>query len=223
MKTGKLQSGPVDLIEIAGRSITVTQGQNELFGSYTKSNNERYILTYCDGNQTYGEWENGEICLIEQSQSSTVLWSKPIERPDGCMVSNDGKVVVNDGLQYTGELRGLFYAFSREGNLLIEQRFDSNLCSCAISDDGKYASASLAFPNNHIYCYNLENMKPIWKYENHSKSPVLGLSFSSGYMLDVYTGKTEATKIKNYSINIDGKLDNADAQRLKGLQTLKKK
>lgn len=101
-------------------------------GNQNFSGNKEYAIIAKD----YGNDENkGRLALIHQRN---LLFSKQLERPKECKVTNDGVVICCDILN-SPDLSGNFVVFDKEGFILFEKRTTANLGNCLISKDSKYA------------------------------------------------------------------------------------
>lgn len=202
---------------------TITQGSARFFGSYVESPNGVYLAAFADGHfQKIGnerKWVYGQVFLVKNLK--TVLWRKRLGRPNDGAVSNNGRVAINDWLKMKQTLGGKFYIFDKRSRVIVEREFSSNLATCAISQTGNYAVASTAFPDNRIYFFDSENGELKWSYENHSREPVLGLSIFDG-RVEVWTGKSGATKKHDYSLDFEGGLTEEDVQKLKQVRAISK-
>lgn len=90
-----------------------------------------------------------------------------------------------------------------EKNSKSKLDFPSLIGAKVLSDDGSKAFIATLFPNNTIYCYDINEDKIIWKYKNHSHKPIQGLNFQNN-VISVSTGKTEYTRKEEYELNLDG-------------------
>lgn len=201
--------------------VRITQGKAEFFGSYEESPNRVYLVAFKDGHLekigTQEKWVNGQVCLVENSERA--LWARELERPNDCAVSNNGRVAVVDWLKTRQKLGGKFYVFDRSGETLVEKQFNSNLCACAISEEGNYAAVSTAFPDNSIYFFDVEKSKLKWVYKNHSRDVVLKLSISNN-KVEVWTGKSKASSRYDYSLNLKGELSVEDIEKVRKIKTI---
>jgi HEAT repeat protein len=189
--------------------VTVTQGSARFFGSYGESPNRVFLVAFEDS--------DGQVFLVKNLRS--ILWSRRLERPNDGVVSNNGRVAINDWLRIKQRLGGRFYIIDQNGKILVKKDFSSNLGTCAISQDGNYAVVSTLFPENTIYFFDIENGKLKWSYKNHSREPVLGLSISNG-RVEVLTGKSGATKKYDYSLTLEGRPSRQDFVKLLQVRTI---
>lgn len=117
----------------------------DFVGEYCVSPNERYTLAWSDfdrsaGRGGYRESGHGRYILME---SDVPIVDGDLERPHDGKVSNDGIFVLNDWM-FTQALIGTFYAFEKNGSLLLKQRFRANLYNNGLADDGRYGVCQLA-------------------------------------------------------------------------------
>lgn len=90
--------------------VEITQGDVRFFGSYEESPDRVYLEAFADF--------DGQVCLVKNLK--TVLWSKKLERPNDSVVSNNGRVAINDWLKMKPTLGGRFYIFEQSGRILVE-------------------------------------------------------------------------------------------------------
>ena len=222
---GQIRAGQavVTKQDAPSKFVTITQDNARFFGSYEESPNGVYLVAFVDGHfETIGnekKWVDGQVCLVKNLK--TVLWGKRLDRPNDGAVSNNGRVAINDWLKMKQTLGGKFYIFDQRGKILVEKEFSSNLATCAISHEGNYTVVSTAFPDNRIYFFDSENGESKWSYKNHSREPVLGLSISDS-RVEVWTGKSGATKKYDYSLDFEGGLTEEDVEKLKQVRTIAK-
>lgn len=220
---GRIREGKASVTkeDLLGKSVTIEQDDAWFVGSYEESPNGVYLVAFSDGYiEKIGakeKWINGQVCLVKNLK--TVVWVRELERPNECAVSNNGRVAVNDWLKAKRKLGGKFYIFDQSGRTLLEKQFDSNLCACAISEDGNYAATSTAFPDNSIYLFDVGNSELKWVYKNHDRNVVLGLSIS-GNKVKVWTGKSTATRKYSYSLDFEGKLSEEDFEKLRKIRII---
>ncbi|MBI2667634.1 tetratricopeptide repeat protein [Candidatus Woesearchaeota archaeon] len=169
-------------IDIDDEWITLGDKEGEFYGQYSKSNNNKYIVAYCDAHGEEDEYGNektisGQVYLIENERK--ILWQKDISRPNGAFVTNDGIVVIIDWISFTGELAGKIYFFSKNGKKLFEKKFSSNIGGQAISDDGTEIIVTTANPENTIYLFSIRDKKLVKKAKNSlSKKPLINFDFN---------------------------------------------
>lgn len=203
--------------------VTIKQGKARFFSRYNESPNGVYMVAFADGHleriENQEKWVDGQVCLVKDLK--TVLWSNRLGRPNDGTVSNNGQVAINDWLKLKQTLGGKFYVFDQSGKLLVEREFDSNLAACAISQDGNYAAASTAFPDNSIYLFDVKSGTLKWRFENLARKVALGLSFSKNNDVFVYTGKTVASQKYDYSLTLNGQLSEDSTREFEKLKQIR--
>lgn len=192
--------------------VEIIQGAACFFGMYKESPNGVFLVAFSDS--------SGQVCLVKNMK--TILWTKKLERPNDGDISDSGRVVINDWLKIKQKLGGKFYFFDHQGKILVVKEFDSsNLEACAISKEGNYAVASTLFPDNTIYFFSDKSSDSLWKNRNHSREPVLGLLISDG-KVQVWTGKSVATKRYDYSLTFEGSLSKEDVVKVRQVESISK-
>jgi DnaJ-class molecular chaperone with C-terminal Zn finger domain len=210
-------------------SVKVTQGNAYFYGTLRSSENRQFLVIYRDGFGNLGNWINGKICLIERDY---LLWIKEFERPINATISDNGTIALlhtsnkdNSSSSLPREftdLGGKLTVLDRSGGSLFTYEFGSNIQGCAISLDGNLVSVATLYPDNSVYCFDVEEKRLSWKYRNHTtKVPVLGLEFKENQIV-VYTGSNIATMEKTYSLTIDGTLVPEDQKKLDALKKIKR-
>lgn len=138
------------------------------YGLKTYSSNKIYCITRSSGHFENEKWINGKIALIKEEK---VLFKKELERPNDCVVSNDGIVICCDWLD-SDELIGKFYIFDNMGNQLFSKQTNANLGCCELSLDSKIAIFETHNSNNDdgnkIFIVDIENKKLKNKVERKS-------------------------------------------------------
>jgi hypothetical protein len=161
-------------------------------GQCCVSPNERYTLAWADFDRSAGRGGNresgrGRYILIE---CDNPIVDGELERPHDGKVSNGGTFVLNDWL-FTQALVGSFYAFGKNGDLLLKQRFQANLYNNGLADDGRYAVCQLANSDSSdggtLAFFDLVGGKLLWQispktgcadyYEFDSRSELLYLGY----------------------------------------------
>ncbi|MFW6116991.1 MAG: hypothetical protein ACOC6G_00215 [Thermoproteota archaeon] len=128
--------------------VGIYQGEASFSGRYRESPDGKYLVAFNSSHnkvvENREEWVAGEVCLVKNSEK--VLWRKTLVSPGYAAVSNDGKVVVKDGLKQEGGyfsrpvMGGKLYVFDNRGDIVVEERFPCNIGPCAISADGRYVA-----------------------------------------------------------------------------------
>jgi len=133
---------------------------------------DAYLLEAISPNDRYrvvGSESDGAVVL--KHTDTGVLWEKPLQRPQGLSVSNDGTVVVENwgssNPEYTSEL----FAFDRQGEKLLEEGYDALVRDSGIAEDGTlawFATANAAASSEHgdgnqLFVYDLDERTRLLK------------------------------------------------------------
>jgi len=100
------------------------------FGTLQYSENKRFCTIY-----KLVKTESSNIALVFENK---LLFTKNIENPIKCDVSNNGIVVCCDSLKAT-DMEGAFYIFNADGQCLYSKKTTANVGLCSISANGKVA------------------------------------------------------------------------------------
>jgi len=225
MKPGKIRLGtPVNSF------IEIGQGNNYLFGKFVRSPNQTYLSIFKDGKMIIQEknqkWQSGIVCLLKEDN---LLWWKEFERPVNVSIGNDGTAVIlhtiyrsasNSKPEPGKDLGGSITVTDVKGDQLFKKDFTSNVEACSISEDSKHALVATLFPDNTLYCFELEKKKLLWEYKNHDRKPILGIKFSNN-KIQIFTGGTTSSQEIRYELTLDGKLVEQFANELQKFQSLK--
>ena len=197
MRPGKVVIGPVSNYSF----VTATQGHDYLYGTLRTSPNKNFSLIFRDGHlETLGtsKWVSGIVCLIE---NDSLLWLNDFERPTNAVVSDNGRVVVlhtyhkdYSSMSSTPkefvDLGGTLTVMEKSGETLMTSEFGSNIYGCAVSPDGELVLVATAYPDNCVYCFQMQERRLLWKYNNHDReNTVLGLEFD-GDKINVFAGNS---------------------------------
>jgi hypothetical protein len=104
-------------------------------GTEEHSPDKNYCVSFIDGYENNGKWENGTIILLHHQK---ILFRKSIQRPNDCHVSNDGIVICCDW-QNTNALSGRFIIFNSLGEQIFTNKISANLGVSSISENSEYA------------------------------------------------------------------------------------
>ncbi|MCF8011244.1 MAG: tetratricopeptide repeat protein [Clostridiales bacterium] len=121
----------------------------DFYGEFSKSLNGKYIIAWSDFDKKNGRGGfrnsgNGPFLLLEKGK---IRYQSEVQRPNDGKVSNIGTFIFNDWL-FGNKLSGKFYAFDKDGNVLIEHLFKANLFNNGISEDGQFAVCQTANASN---------------------------------------------------------------------------
>lgn len=134
------------------------------YGMVEYSENKDYSISYSDGYYENDRWKNGNLALIK---GNILLFKKKVERPQDCLVSNNGNVVCCDW-QNSNKLSGKFIIFDCTGNEIFIKKTSANLGKSSISNDGKYAVfetyCSDTNDSNSIFVIDIENRELIKQF-----------------------------------------------------------
>ena len=181
--------------------------------------NKDYLIAWMDapktekgiieGHRTEG---NGQVLLIENNQ---IICRVTPERPNDCKVANNGSFIINDW-RFGLEKNGSFFAYNKNGDLLIKQDFAANLLPTnAISDDGRYALVVTAYDETYdespIYLFDLELRKLVWRIDRPIRSHICQYQFNEDNSLISVSIKENNEKYSTIAtITIGGKLEYTD-------------
>lgn len=112
------------------------------FGPCHKSSNNEYLVASMEG-----DWTSKKAGLVILILNDEIIFRTNPERPNDVKVANNGNFIVNDWL-FTDSLKGIFFAFDKMGNVLIQKSFNANLHDNGISEDGNFAVCQTCNSNN---------------------------------------------------------------------------
>lgn len=111
-------------------------------GEQNTSENKQWIISWGDydsESQVYGYRNNGKGKVVLFSNTDNKIVSQiDLERPNSCNVANNGNYSVEEWFFGDG-LKGTFFVFSHNGEILLEKKFKANIISSGLSIDGQYA------------------------------------------------------------------------------------
>lgn len=110
------------------------------FGWHVASPDGGYTLTWRDGNDegNQGGARGSGMGRFYLLRGDDIVAEGRCERPNDGKVANDGTFILNDWL-FTGDLAGVFRAYSANGQPIIAQGFTANLYNNGLSADGRFA------------------------------------------------------------------------------------
>jgi hypothetical protein len=116
--------------------------QRGMFGLYSRSPNERFILAWRDSNEegTHGGARTSGLGRYVLLDNGKIACEGRLERPNDGKVADTGVFVVNDWHFFTIKLHGTFYAFRPNGSEILHQRYNANLYNNGVSRDGRHAA-----------------------------------------------------------------------------------
>lgn len=191
---------------------------SDFFGTKTHSPNFKFSVAYQD---SFEEGKKGDVYLL---QTSEVLFHKKIERPNSCVVSNDGIVAVCDWT-HTDELAGRFLIFDSGGKQIVKIETTANLGNCSISDDSKFAIfetyRSDTDDSEKIFVVDIEQKKVTGKFEHefsfksakiNSESKVIEFLINGrlSYEVDFYGEWINKDKFEKHLIEKGSKTDKVE-------------
>jgi len=115
-------------------------GPRDFFGQYAKSANRVYVLAWQEGRErkldgSPGGKTLGQYLLFENRK---LIAEGRMARPNDGKVADNGTFILNDW-EFGNALSGTFFAFNKEGRLLIQREFTANLYNNGLSPDGRFA------------------------------------------------------------------------------------
>ncbi len=122
-------------------------------GNYFDSQSGEYWIACCD---TYVLKKNP--CYF--GQGGQILLFGEGQKPNSCNVANNGTFTICDYLKNRGEA---FFAFDKNGNILIQQEGERGCEDNTISEDGKYA---ICIIDGFLNFFDLELCSLQWKIES---------------------------------------------------------
>lgn len=88
------------------------------------------------------------------------------------------------------------------------------MSGCAITPDGRYVATATAYPDNSIYLFDVEKRELKWRKKSFYREVAIAISISKN-KIDIWTGKSEATKRLAFSLDFEGSI-------VEGLEILEK-
>lgn len=226
-----MQKGKVIIEKTTEQSIIIKQGNELNYCQFYESPNKQYVGIFHDGHLEVSDnnesWISGFVGIIE---NENLLWIKKIERPGSIAVSDNGITVIVDN-QYKTKVSetkpvsgidrgGKINVIDKIGKTVFEESFTSNPYACTISSDGKLIFNSTLIPDDSIYCFNINTKQQEWKYKNHDRNRVLGLSFIDNIIKVSKNGKFSSNDI-SYELNSNGTLVEKYVKILKNIDEIK--
>jgi len=113
---------------------------DDIIGDKNASHNSKFTITcsdFCEssGSGGFRNSGDGQYALFENGRR--VLQGK-LQRPNDGKVANNGTFIINDWMFGEG-LKSTFYAFDRQGKIILKRYFKANLFNNGISQDGSFA------------------------------------------------------------------------------------
>lgn len=102
----------------------------EHYGQYARSLNNRFLLTWADNAR------RGRYFLLERNR---IVVEGTMSRPNDGKVANNGTFILNEWGTGTA-LSGKFWAFDRNGSVIISKRLTANLYNNGLCLEGKFAA-----------------------------------------------------------------------------------
>lgn len=136
-----------------------------ILGTISKSENQQFLVTYSDGYLNNGIWVNGKLALLKDNE---VVYKTDPERPNNCLVSNNGIVICCDWLN-SSELTGKFIAYDNKGNITYTIQTTANIKTSSMSDDGSIAVfltyASKTEDSEKVFVIDISNKVIVNKFD----------------------------------------------------------
>lgn len=108
-----------------------------------------------------------------------------------------------------------------ENNLKVSSfNFPALIEAKTISPDKRKGIFATLYPDNMIYCYDIDLNTIIWRYKNHSHKPVLKLDARDNMIL-VFTGSSVNSANEEYQLTLNGELKESSESGLKMIDTTK--
>jgi tetratricopeptide (TPR) repeat protein len=174
---------------------------SDFYGNKSHSPNYKFAVAFQD---SYEEGKKGDVYLL---QGTDVLFQKKIDRPNDCVVSNDGIVGVCDWM-HTDELAGQFFLFNIDGKQIIKVKTSANLGNCAISEDSKYAIFETYHSDTEdsdmIFIIDIVQKKVVGEFEREIEFKKAKIN-SSEKSIDVKINSN-----LTYQVNFDGEWINKE-------------
>ncbi len=113
----------------------------DFFGCSTQSPNGEFILAWRDADPAgrrggFRESGDGDYYLIHNEK---VIAEGRMERPNQGHVANNGNFVLADW-HFGQSLNSTFYAFDKNGGVLLQREFGANALHNGLSNDGRFAT-----------------------------------------------------------------------------------
>jgi len=134
-------------------------------GNYEKSDNQKYIIAWSNKDFQYEhKTDDSSYILLEYDN---LLLKENIGPLNEGHVANNGTFIFsvwpNSAIDYS-----MFYAFNKEGQLIISYKTNALIFKCGISPTGRYAVLQTSIgiepeDGNKLCLFNLESRKLIWK------------------------------------------------------------
>lgn len=158
----QLKKGKLQFNKNPERAIDDLAG---FYGIKTFSEDKTFCITKNSGYYQNEKWVNGKIALFKDKE---LLFKKELERPNDCIVNNNGTVICCDWLN-SEELTGKFYVFDKFGKELFSFITKANLGICQISENSKIALFETANSDNNdghkIFIVDVFSKKIIERFE----------------------------------------------------------
>ena len=157
VEPGEQGSGPEERMEIEYEG-------RRYYARTVTSSNDRYTVAFQDGRRVEGDPVPGRVFCYEGNE---LRFTREIDRPNACAISNDGTVAIIDWtLDWGDELSGTFHVYNKDGHRLLREEFDANLGPVAITPDGEYAATSTFNPDCTTYVFDVSSGQTILEHEN---------------------------------------------------------
>lgn len=126
-------------VSVSGSDFSSPLSRTSPNGDYLVAYHEEAGATAPEGTPGL---KNGAFILAYRQR--LLFENRQLERPAEVAVANNGHVVINDWRFDARQLRGDFYAFNPQGEILIHKAFSANLLGNAISPEGRFALCACA-------------------------------------------------------------------------------
>jgi hypothetical protein len=150
------------------------------FGSYSRSPNGRWIVSWRDTDPTGirgGHRAGGKgAYLLYDYLDRKVVVKGHMERPNNGHVSDAGIFVLEDW-HFGGELSGTFYAFNADGHTLLKKKLSANLLTNAVSPNGLFAACQTVNSKTEDSC-------KLFLFDLKSGQQLFAATPSAGWTMD---------------------------------------
>lgn len=163
----------------------------------TRSGNGRYTVGWAERERDNfdGQTNPPGVCLI---RSNRVVLTIEIEGVYKAVIANNGTIVA------IADRGDLLYVFDSQGEMLIQEEFQSNVSAPSISPDGEYAAVATAFPDNAVHLYRTRDGQYLGRTDNPGTSVIGYLRFSR---------QENAKILETYDIRPDSEMDVAPERK----------
>lgn len=166
-------------------SNTTATNPFDFLGKNNQSANHQWIIYWSDYNNEQGiggyrKEGNGKVVLYNNIENK-IAFETELQRPNSGNVANNGVVSISDW-HFGDGMVGTFYVFSQDGSILLMRKFEANIISSGLSDDGQFAICQTAFSksidSSILTLFDIVNKKIIFSVK-------LEIEFGHKYIFDI--------------------------------------